>query len=367
MPQQQRAERFLSACRRQPADCTPVWIMRQAGRYLPEYRKLREKHGFLEIARNPDLVATVTLMPLKRIELDAAIIFADIALPLAGIGVSFRLEENVGPVIDPPIRSEEQIRALREFDPQRDVPYVIEGITLVKRELAGKLPLIGFSGAPFTLASYLVEGRGKRDFRRTKTLMYSRPDLWNALMDRLTDTVIRYLRAQVASGAQALQLFDSWVGSLSPEDYERFVQPFSARIFREMEGAGVPIIHFGTDTATLLEKMAEAGGDVMGVDLAADRAGAGDPGEPRPLRSPRSRLCREGASGVDPAASCGPARAHLQPRTRHPSRHPGGKRPALGRIRPRAHRWWRGRPGAGARAGGKGLGECRAFLPGSCS
>jgi len=265
-PQQQRAERFLSACRRQPADCTPVWIMRQAGRYLPEYRKLREKHGFLEIARNPDLVATVTLMPLKRIELDAAIIFADIALPLAGIGVSFRLEENVGPVIDPPIRAEEQIRALREFDPQRDVPYVIEGITLVKRELAGKLPLIGFSGAPFTLASYLVEGRGKRDFRRTKTLMYSRPDLWNALMDRLTDTVIRYLRAQVASGAQALQLFDSWVGSLSPEDYERFVQPFSARIFREMEGAGVPIIHFGTDTATLLEKMAEAGGDVMGVD-----------------------------------------------------------------------------------------------------
>jgi uroporphyrinogen decarboxylase len=240
--------------------------MRQAGRYMPEYRKLREKHAMLDLAKTPDLATQVTLQPVKAFDLDAAILFSDIMVPAWGIGVPFRIEENVGPIVDQPIRGEAQIRALRKFDAKRDVPFVLEAIRLVRKELAGRIPLIGFSGAPFTLASYLVEGKTPRQFRWTKTLMLGRSDLWETLMTHLTDTVIAYLEAQAEAGAQALQLFDSWVGNLNPDDYARYVQPHSSRIFRELSGLGVPLIHFGTETATLLGKMAEAGGDVIGAD-----------------------------------------------------------------------------------------------------
>ncbi len=261
-----RSERFLKACRREPTDCTPIWIMRQAGRYLPEYRRLREKHGMLEMARTPDLATHVTLLPVEAFELDAAILFSDILVPAWGLGVAFRIEENAGPIIDKPIRTETQVRALRTFDPVRDVPYVLAAIRQARTELREKIPLIGFSGAPFTLASYLIEGKSSRQFRWTKTMMFSREDLWKELMDHLSDTVIAYLKAQVEAGAQALQLFDSWVGCLSPYDYARSVYPHSRRVFQELGGLGVPLIHFGTDTAALLEQVSEAGGDVIGVD-----------------------------------------------------------------------------------------------------
>jgi uroporphyrinogen decarboxylase len=265
-PVSPRSERFLKACRREPADCTPIWIMRQAGRYLEEYRKLRKKHAMLEMARTPELATRTTLMPVEMFELDAAILFSDIMIPVEGIGVGFRIEENVGPIVDQPIRSEAQVRALRRFEPERDVPYVLEAVRQIRRELDGRVPLIGFAGAPFTLASYLIEGRSPRQLRLTKQVMLEESALWDGLMMHLTDTVIDYLKAQAAAGAQALQLFDSWVGSLSPEHYGRYVQPYSARIFRECSGLGVPLIHFGTETSTLLAKMAEAGGDVIGAD-----------------------------------------------------------------------------------------------------
>jgi uroporphyrinogen decarboxylase len=261
-----RSERFLKACRREETDCTPIWIMRQAGRYLPEYRELRKKHAMLEMAKTPELAARVTLLPLQELDLDAAILFSDIMVPLEGMGVSFHIEENVGPIVEAPIRSAEQIRALRPFDAPRDVPFVLEAIRQVRRELNGRVPLIGFAGAPFTLASYLLEGRSPRRFRWTKALMLEGSPWWDDLMRRLTDTTIAYLQAQVEAGAQALQLFDSWAGALSPPHYARFVLPHTRRIFQALRSAGIPLIHFGTETATLLELMAEAGPDVVGAD-----------------------------------------------------------------------------------------------------
>jgi uroporphyrinogen decarboxylase len=261
-----RAERFLRACRGEPADCTPIWIMRQAGRYLEEYRKLRRRHKFLEMVRDSSLAVEVTLMPIRRFELDAAILFSDILVPAWGIGVPFRIEDNVGPIIEAPLRTEDAIRKLRRFDPGRDVPFVLEATRSLSRELEGKVPLIGFSGAPFTLAGYLVEGKSSKNFRWTKGLMLGRPDLWKRLMDHLAGTVAAYLKAQVEAGADAVQIFDSWVGYLSPADYARSVLPHMRRLFGELGKLAVPVIHFGTDTATLLELMAEAGGDVIGVD-----------------------------------------------------------------------------------------------------
>ncbi len=258
--------RFLSACRREPAECTPVWFMRQAGRYQSEYRALREKHSLIEICKTPELAAEVTLMPLRQTDFDAAIIFGDLMLPLEGLGVEYELRENVGPVIARPIRSEEQVRALRPFDARRDVPYLLEAISIVRRELEGRVPLIGFAGAPFTIAAYLIEGKGSRDYRQTKTLMFSRSDLWRALMDRLVQALTDYLKAQIESGAQAVQVFDSWVGCLAPADYREHVLPHTRRLLAGLAGAGVPVIHFGTGTATLLPMMAEAGGDVIGLD-----------------------------------------------------------------------------------------------------
>jgi uroporphyrinogen decarboxylase len=257
--------RFLKACRREPVDATPIWFMRQAGRYLPQYRKIREKHDIISICKNPELCAEVTSLPVKVLGVDAAIMFADIMLPLEGMGVEFQIKEGIGPVINHPIRSKAQAEALRELDPKSAVPFVLDAIRLVKGKLNG-IPLIGFCGGPFTLASYLIEGRPTRDFIITKTVMYRDPETWRILLDQLTTAMSAYLQAQVEAGVDAVQLFDSWIGSLDPLDYHEYVLPYSRRIFKDLEGSGVPRIHFGTDTAALLEEMREAGGDVFSVD-----------------------------------------------------------------------------------------------------
>ncbi|MGN6563832.1 MAG: uroporphyrinogen decarboxylase [Thermomicrobiales bacterium] len=257
---------FLRAARRQPTEQTPVWFMRQAGRILPEYRAMRERWTLLDICRNPELGVEVTLQPVRRMPLDAAVMFADIMLPLMGIGIELDLVDNVGPVIRQPIRDLAGVAALRQIEPEADVPYVLETARLLKRELAGKIALIGFSGAPFTLASYLVEGKPTRDFALTKALMYGQPDTWHALMERLTAIVIRYLQAKVGAGVDALQLFDSWVGCLSPQDYTAYVRPYTRRVFDALAPSGLPFIHFGTNTATLLDQMKDDGGSLIGVD-----------------------------------------------------------------------------------------------------
>ncbi len=257
-------DRFLRVCRREPVDRTPVWFMRQAGRYQPEYRSLRERYSMLEICRNPELCVRTTMLPVEQLGVDAAILFADITLPLSGIGVPFEIVEGTGPVIETPVRTQTQIAALRRFEPEQEVPYVLEAIRLLRREL--KVPLIGFAGAPFTVASYMIEGRGSRDLVLTKRMLYETPRLWTRLMEHLTDTTIAYLRAQVAAGAQAVQVFDSWVGALSPRDYARAVLPHMRRLFEATDALGVPSIHFGTGTGGLLGLMASAGGTVMGVD-----------------------------------------------------------------------------------------------------
>ncbi|HEX6817731.1 MAG TPA: uroporphyrinogen decarboxylase [Ktedonobacterales bacterium] len=257
--------RFLRACRRQPVDHTPVWFMRQAGRSLPEYRAIRQQHTLFEITRQPELCAEVTLQPVRRLGVDAAILFSDIMQPLEAVGIGVELVENVGPVIATPLRTSDDIARLRPLEPEADLPYVLQTIRHLRRELSTETALIGFVGAPFTLAGYLVEGKPSREFVRTKQMMYGEPALWESLMSRLADIVIAYGGAQVAAGVQVLQVFDSWIGALSPRDYTRYVQPYMRRIFDEL-GGSVPQIHFGTGTATLLEHMAEAGGDVIGLD-----------------------------------------------------------------------------------------------------
>jgi len=259
-----RDARFLRACRREPVDTTPVWFMRQAGRALPEYRAIRQRATLMEITRDPALCAEVTLQPVRRLGVDAAILFADITTPLPGLGVGLEIREGVGPVIERPVRSMEDVAGLQRFNPAADVPGLLEAIRLIRA--ASPVPLIGFAGAPFTLACYLVEGGPSRDFARTKTLLHAEPAVWAALMGRLTDTTIDYLRAQAAAGAQALQVFDSWVGGLSPHDYERAVMPFMRRLFAGIADLGVPVIHFGTGTAGILPLQAAAGGDVIGLD-----------------------------------------------------------------------------------------------------
>jgi uroporphyrinogen decarboxylase len=237
--------------------------MRQAGRSFAAYRRLRERYGILELAKTPELCAEVTLMPVRQLGVDAAVLFADIMLPLEPMGVGLRIEPEVGPIIDSPIRSLADIAALRAFDPG-DVSFTLDAIRLVRRELDGRAGVIGFSGAPFTLACYLIEGRPSRDFAIAKAFMYREPVAWHDLMDRLSTMVVAYLGAQVEAGAEVVQLFDSWVGGLGPRDYREFVQPHVRRIFSALED--VPTIHFGTGTAALLEPMAEAGGDVLGLD-----------------------------------------------------------------------------------------------------
>jgi uroporphyrinogen decarboxylase len=257
--------RFLRACRREPVDRTPVWFMRQAGRYLPEYRALREGRDILEMCRTPELAVEVTLQPLRRMPLDAAILFSDIMVPVAAMGVDVRIEANVGPIVADPIRSEVDVRRLRStFEPERDVPFVLEAVRLLRTELT--VPLIGFAGAPFTLASYLVEGGPSRDHARTKALMHGDPATWTRLMETLGRMTIAYLRAQVEAGAQAVQVFDSWAGALDPDDYERHVLPVMRTVFAGLADLAVPAIHFGVGTGELLPLMRDAGATVVGVD-----------------------------------------------------------------------------------------------------
>jgi uroporphyrinogen decarboxylase len=264
-------DRFVRACRHQPVDATPVWFMRQAGRSFAAYRRLRERYGILELAKTPDLCAEVTLMPVRELGVDAAVLFADIMIPLEPMGVGLRIEPEVGPIIDRPIRSAADVAGLRPFDPD-EVSFTLDAIRLVKQELDGAAGVIGFSGAPFTLACYLIEGRPSRDFAIAKAFMYREPAAWHDLMERLSVMVVAYLRAQVTAGADVVQLFDSWVGGLGPADYRQFVQPHVASIFAALHD--VPAIHFGTGTAALLEDLADAGGDVIGLDHRVSLAAA---------------------------------------------------------------------------------------------
>src|SRR2546426_2523324 len=257
-------DRFLRACWREPVDCTPVWFMRQAGRSSPSYRAIRAKHGILEIAKSPDLAAEVTLQAVQDLGVDAAILFADLLLPMEAMGVRVRIDAGEGPVIEPPVRTPEDLDRLKPLDPVRDLPFVFETIRRVRAKAA--VPLIGFAGAPFTMASYLIEGGSSRDFLATKSFMHAHPADWRRLMNFLVDGMATYLRAQVDAGAQALQLFDSWAGALSPREYDESVSPFTRRLFHEIRETGVPCIHFGTGTSGFLESFAAAGGDVVSVD-----------------------------------------------------------------------------------------------------
>lgn len=258
-------DRFLKACRREPVDCTPVWFMRQAGRYMEEYQTVRAKHSILEVCKTPELAAQVTLQPVERFPLDAAIIFADILLPLEPMGISLEFAEGEGPIIHNPVRDRAGVDRLRVTDGE-ELRFLEEAIRQTRSALAGRIPLIGFAGAPFTLASYVIEGGGSRSYVKTKQIMYGEPDAWHALMDKLAQVVTVYLRRQIQAGAQAVQLFDSWVGCLSPGDYAEYVLPHVRRVFEGLATEGVPTIHFGTGTATLLKLMRAAGGDVIGVD-----------------------------------------------------------------------------------------------------
>jgi len=258
--------RFLDACYHRQPDATPVWFMRQAGRCLAEYRELRKSYDILTMAKTPELCAQVTQMPVKEFGVDGAVLYADIMLPLEGMGVSLEIQPDVGPIIHNPIRSMRDVEALRIIDAGEATPFVMEAIRLVRRELAGKQAVIGFSGAPFTLACYLIEGRPSRDYGIAKSLMYGQPGTWHALMNKLTEVVSRYLVAQVEAGVDVVQVFDSWVGALGPGAYKRFVQPYTQRVFEAVKQTGTPSIHFGTGTASLLELMAQAGGDIISVD-----------------------------------------------------------------------------------------------------
>jgi len=255
---------FLRACRREPTERTPVWFMRQAGRYQASYRELRRRHGILEICREPELAARVTKAAVDELEVDAAILFSDIVVPLAAVGVPLRIEDGVGPVIDRPVRSVADVDALRVLEPEGDVPEVLETVGQLAKEL--DRPLIGFAGAPFTLASYLVEGGPSKSFARTKALMLGDPPTWGRLMETLAASTQAYLRAQVEAGAAAVQLFDSWAGALSSQDYEAFVAPHTRTVLEGLAPLGAPRIHFAVGASHLLGPMARAGADVVGVD-----------------------------------------------------------------------------------------------------
>jgi uroporphyrinogen decarboxylase len=269
-------DRFLKACRREPVDCTPVWFMRQAGRYMQEYQAVRARDSILDVCKTPELAAQVTLQPIDRFPLDAAIIFADILLPLEPMGLSLTFTEGEGPVIKNPVRDRAAAERLKMIDGD-ELRYVEEAIIQARKALTGKVPLIGFAGAPFTLASYAIEGGSSRNFITTKQFMYREPEAWHKLMDKLARVVTGYLRRQIHAGAQAVQLFDSWVGCLSPGDYAEYVLPHVQLIFEGLKRENVPTIHFGTGTSGLLSLMKEAGGTVIGVDwrVHLDEAWAG--------------------------------------------------------------------------------------------
>lgn len=256
---------FMRACRREPVPYTPVWLMRQAGRYMPEYREVRARTNFLELCKTPSLAAEVTVTAAERLGVDAAIIFADILLIVEPMGMDLEFAKGEGPTIHNPVRRGADVERLREVEEVGALEYVFEAIRQTRRSLPKDLPLIGFSGAPFTIASYMIEGGGSRNFVHTKSLMYGDSGAWHAMMSLISRGLAKYLNAQIAAGAQAVQLFDSWVGCLSPDDYREYVLPHTQSVIRNVT-PGVPVIHFGTGTATLLKSMREAGGDVIGLD-----------------------------------------------------------------------------------------------------
>jgi uroporphyrinogen decarboxylase len=257
--------RFVRACRCEPVDVTPIWLMRQAGRYMAEYRAVRKKHSILEICKTPSIAAEVTITAAERLDVDAAIIFADLLLPLEVMGLPFRFEAGEGPVIESPLRSAKDVEALQTHR-AGELGYVSQSIAQVVKHFGTKLPVIGFCGAPFTLASYMIEGGGSRNYIHTKKMMYTQPAAWQSLMKKLVDVLAAYAADQVTAGADALQIFDSWVGCLSVEDYRQYVLPFATDLVRRLQKTGAPIIYFGTDTATLLPSMKETGAEVIGVD-----------------------------------------------------------------------------------------------------
>ena len=257
--------RFLDACRRRPTDVRPVWFMRQAGRYLREYREIRSKHGILDICKRPDLAAAVTLQPVEILDVDAAIIFADLLLPVEPMGLKLQFVSGEGPLIDNPVRTSGDVDTL-SISNTDDLGYVGESIQNVVRALAGRVPVIGFVGAPFTLASYMIEGGPSRNFLRTKQMMYRDETLWRRLMGKLVDVLGPFALMQIASGARAIQVFDSWVGTLGPDDYVRYVAPYSRALIERIRSGGVPVIHFGTGAGGYFRELHAAGGDVLGVD-----------------------------------------------------------------------------------------------------
>ncbi len=260
---------MMLACRREPSPYTPVWLMRQAGRYMPEYRRVRAQHDFLEMCRRPEIAAEVTVTAVERLGVDAAIIFADILLPLIPMEVGLRYEKEGGPIIERPVRSAVDLKRIPPIDAASSLSFVGDAIRMARRALGDRTPLIGFAGAPFTLASYLIEGGGSRQYQATKTMMYTEPATWHRLMETLARATADYLNMQIAAGADLVQLFDSWVGILGPDDYRRFVLPHSAAVIAALSPR-VPVIHFGTMTGNLLELMREAGGDVIGLDWRVD-------------------------------------------------------------------------------------------------
>jgi len=259
------ASRFLRACLRQPVDRTPVWFLRQAGRYMPEYQAVRRSHSLLEICKSPELAAEVTITAAEKLDVDAAIIFADLLLPLEPMGLEFVFQAGEGPVVDRPLRSAADIAALRT-DRTADLGYVAEAIRRVEKHFGDSKATIGFCGAPFTLASYMIEGGGSRNYLETKRLMYSDPPAWQALMEKLAVVLAEYAEQQIEAGADVIQIFDSWAGALSVTDYRESVLPITTSLVRQVQARGVPVIYFGVDTATLLPSMRETGADVIGLD-----------------------------------------------------------------------------------------------------
>ncbi len=268
---------FLRAARLEQTERTPVWMMRQAGRYMEEYRQIRAKHGFLEMCRTPELVVEVTLQPVDLVGVDAAILFSDILVSFPGMGLDLEFAKGEGPVIHNPIRTVSDVEKLRVADPYEATGYVMESIKILRRELENKVPLIGFAGAPFTLASYAIEGHGTRDYEYTKALMWSEPQAWDMLMNKFADNTIAYLNAQIDAGAQVVQLFDSWIGYVAPRDYERYVLPYNKRVIAEVTAHGdeavedgVPLIHFANGATSMIDLVQQAGGDIVGVDWRLD-------------------------------------------------------------------------------------------------
>jgi uroporphyrinogen decarboxylase len=306
---------LVRALRREPVERTPVWFMRQAGRSLPEYRALRERHSFFEVANTPELCAEVTLQPVRRHGVDAAVLFADIVTPVLGMGIDVELVEGVGPVVERPVATAADVERLRVPEPEEAFRPVLEAVRIVRRELEPERAVVGFCGGPFTVAGYLVEGKPSREFVKTKQLMYREPAVWHALLDRLADVFGGYVAAKVEAGADAIQLFDSWVGALSVADYEEFVAPYSARVLAAVD---VPKIHFGTGTTHLLASMAATGGDAIGLDwrvpldegwlaVGPDRAVQGNL-DPAALLGPWARI---EASALDVLARAGGRPGHV--------------------------------------------------------